>query len=140
MLQKQKPMHTFRLVWSALQPAMLITALLVPATYSFLLFDASRHLAPAATLSPAADSATSAGRSQISALAQIGRDMFFDPSLSGSGKLACASCHDPQHAYAPGDSLPVQLGGPNRARGAYARCRHWPTKSTRRILRSGRIR
>lgn len=116
MLQKQKPMHAFRLVRSALQPAMLITALLVPATYSFLLFDASRHLAPAATLSPAADSATSAGRSQISALAQIGRDMFFDPSLSGSGKLACASCHDPQHAYAPGDSLPVQLGGPNRAR------------------------
>ena len=37
--------------------------------------------------------------------------MFFDKALSGSGKLACASCHDPDHAYAPANSLAVQPGG-----------------------------
>ena len=46
-------------------------------------------------------------------LAQLGRQMFFDPSLSGSGKLACASCHDPSNAYAPTNNLAVQLGGPD---------------------------
>ncbi len=37
--------------------------------------------------------------------------MFFDPSLSGSGRLACASCHNPRNAYAPANNLPVQRGG-----------------------------
>lgn len=47
----------------------------------------------------------------LSAVAQLGRKMFFDPSLSGSGKLSCASCHDPANAYAPANNLAVQLGG-----------------------------
>ena len=47
----------------------------------------------------------------LSALAELGRKMFYDKSLSGSGKLACASCHSPEHAYAPGNELAVQLGG-----------------------------
>ncbi|TIV92529.1 MAG: cytochrome-c peroxidase, partial [Mesorhizobium sp.] len=29
------------------------------------------------------------------ALTALGRQMFFDPSLSASGKQACSSCHDP---------------------------------------------
>jgi cytochrome c peroxidase len=37
--------------------------------------------------------------------------MFFDVALSGSGRQSCSSCHDPSHAFAPGDSAPVQLGG-----------------------------
>jgi len=41
----------------------------------------------------------------------IGNKLFFDPSLSGSGKLACASCHSPQHAFGPPNALSVQLGG-----------------------------
>ncbi|AIY41762.1 Methylamine utilization protein mauG precursor [Collimonas arenae] len=48
----------------------------------------------------------------LSAVAQLGKKIFFDPSLSGSGKLACASCHSPDHAYAPPNNLAVQLGGP----------------------------
>lgn len=47
----------------------------------------------------------------LSAAADIGKQMFFDQSLSGSGKLSCASCHDPAHAHAPPNSLAVQLGG-----------------------------
>ncbi|MBK4737266.1 cytochrome-c peroxidase [Noviherbaspirillum pedocola] len=44
-------------------------------------------------------------------LAAIGKLMFFDASLSASGKLACSSCHDPRHAYGPPNQLSVQLGG-----------------------------
>ena len=48
----------------------------------------------------------------LSAQARLGRLLFFDTSLSASGKLACASCHSPEHAYGPPNALPVQLGGP----------------------------
>ncbi|WP_206662810.1 cytochrome-c peroxidase [Granulicella sibirica] len=44
-------------------------------------------------------------------VALLGRSLFFDPSLSASGKLSCASCHDPGHAYAPANTLSVQRGG-----------------------------
>src|ERR1700749_794527 len=47
-----------------------------------------------------------------SAMARLGRDIFFDTSLSSSGKIACASCHSPQHAYGPPNDGPVMLGGP----------------------------
>ena len=46
-------------------------------------------------------------------MAQLGRDMFFDTSLSSSGKIACASCHSPDHAYGPPNDGPVMLGGPD---------------------------
>lgn len=53
------------------------------------------------------------GRPQPSAaqLTEIGRRIFFDGSLSASGKASCASCHDPQHAWGPPNALSVQLGG-----------------------------
>lgn len=44
-------------------------------------------------------------------LAEIGRLAFFDPSLSASGRMSCATCHSPEHAYGPPNSLAVQLGG-----------------------------
>ncbi|MFC5863522.1 cytochrome-c peroxidase [Acidicapsa dinghuensis] len=47
----------------------------------------------------------------LSAMARLGEKMFFDPSLSGSGKMSCSTCHDPAHAYAPANGLPAQLGG-----------------------------
>jgi cytochrome c peroxidase len=45
------------------------------------------------------------------ALAALGRKIFFDPSLSASGKQSCASCHDPNFAYGPPNGLAVQPGG-----------------------------
>jgi cytochrome c peroxidase len=48
----------------------------------------------------------------LSAMARLGRDVFFDMSLSSSGKIACASCHSPDHAYGPPNDGPVMLGGP----------------------------
>ncbi|PXW16859.1 cytochrome-c peroxidase [Paraburkholderia caballeronis] len=41
----------------------------------------------------------------------LGKQMFVDPSLSGSGKLSCASCHSPGNAFTPANALSVQLGG-----------------------------
>ena len=32
-------------------------------------------------------------------LTELGRQMFFDPALSASGRQACASCHDPKHGF-----------------------------------------
>ncbi len=45
------------------------------------------------------------------ALSALGRTLFFDPALSASGKLSCASCHSPAHAFGPPDGRPVALGG-----------------------------
>jgi cytochrome c peroxidase len=45
------------------------------------------------------------------ALTALGRQLFSDPALSASGKIACAGCHDPKHAFGPANGLPVQRGG-----------------------------
>ena len=50
---------------------------------------------------------------QVDLLAEFGRRLFFDPSLSASGRLSCASCHDPAHAYGPADERAVMPGGKN---------------------------
>lgn len=31
---------------------------------------------------------------------ELGRQLFFDPRLSGDGTVSCASCHDPEHGFA----------------------------------------
>lgn len=62
--------------------------------------DVSSTDVPAAT--PGVDSA------QVAAL---GKHLFFDASLSASGRMSCATCHSPQYAYAPPNSLAVQRGG-----------------------------
>ncbi|CAE6868276.1 hypothetical protein R75465_08115 [Paraburkholderia aspalathi] len=56
---------------------------------------------------------------QLSAVAQLGKKMFFDPTLSASGRQSCASCHSPAHAYGPPNSLAVQLGGPALSQQGY---------------------
>jgi len=45
------------------------------------------------------------------ALRDLGREMFLDPGLSASGKISCASCHDPKRSFGPPNALPVQRGG-----------------------------
>ncbi|MFP3519803.1 cytochrome-c peroxidase, partial [Pseudomonas sp. SIMBA_077] len=34
--------------------------------------------------------------------ADLGRRLFFDPRLSRSGQIACASCHEPDLGFADG--------------------------------------
>ena len=43
----------------------------------------------------------------------IGKLIFRDTSLSASGRLSCASCHDPDKAHAQSNDLAAQLGGPD---------------------------
>ena len=53
---------------------------------------------------PAASAAT---------LEALGRALFFDTTLSASGRVACSSCHDPRHDWGPPNAQAVQLAGPS---------------------------
>ncbi|EHH67521.1 cytochrome-c peroxidase [Gluconobacter morbifer] len=44
-------------------------------------------------------------------MARIGRQIFYDQQLSGSGRLSCASCHDPAHHYGPSGKTSVFVAG-----------------------------
>jgi cytochrome c peroxidase len=49
-------------------------------------------------------------------VAGLGRLLFFDASLSASGRLACATCHDPHYAYGPPPKKALAIGGPHMNR------------------------
>jgi cytochrome c peroxidase len=72
---------------------------------------ASLCLAAAATATAQGGMSRQAVAQQAAALTQLGRALFFDPSLSASGKLACMSCHNPAHGYGPPGDAAVILGG-----------------------------
>jgi cytochrome c peroxidase len=61
-----------------------------------------------------------AAASTPSLAAQVGQKAFFDPTLSGGKNMSCASCHSPQYAYGPPNSLSVQLGSDPTRSGARA--------------------
>ena len=44
-------------------------------------------------------------------LVELGRDLFFDPILSGNKNIACATCHHPSLGTSDGMSLSVGEGG-----------------------------
>ncbi|NVN23159.1 cytochrome-c peroxidase [Asaia siamensis] len=44
-------------------------------------------------------------------MAKLGKALFFDKALSGSGQLSCASCHVPSAHYAPDNALAFAKGG-----------------------------
>ena len=50
----------------------------------------------------------------IGTLADLGRLLFMDPSLSASGVTSCSSCHDPTRAFGPPDGASVQRAGVTR--------------------------
>ncbi len=58
-----------------------------------------------------------AGTGTLSAQAIAGQALFFDQSLSASGRQSCGTCHVPSRAFtadpATDGGLPVPLGGPN---------------------------
>lgn len=72
-------------------------------------FACSGFLFAAAAAACASASAASGG-SALDA-ANLGRELFLDPSLSASGRMSCATCHDPAHAHAQANALAVQSGG-----------------------------
>jgi cytochrome c peroxidase len=86
--------------------------------------DAAAKLASPAARARAATSTVSVQRwvrypaspATLSPQAELGKQIFFDASLSASGKMSCANCHSPAHAYGPPNGLAVQLGGPEMHR------------------------
>jgi cytochrome c peroxidase len=42
---------------------------------------------------------------------ELGRNLFFDPRLSSTGKVSCATCHPPERAFAGGDPPPRGVTG-----------------------------
>ena len=81
------------------------------AGFAGLALSAACHYGSASAASAASPPAHAAS-AVVSAQAMLGRLIFFDASLSASGRLSCASCHDPAHAYGPPNARAVQLGGP----------------------------
>lgn len=65
----------------------------------------------AATQTPGGGQSRAEVLAHVKMMSSLGEKLFMDPSLSGSGKLACALCHSPQHAFGPPNALSVQLGG-----------------------------
>lgn len=63
------------------------------------------------TTAPAGSAVPAGSTARLSAVARIGKRMFYDRRLSGSGELSCASCHDPAAHFAPANGLAVQTGG-----------------------------
>jgi cytochrome c peroxidase len=62
-------------------------------------------------LSPGGGLSRDEVRREAERLSELGRALFFDPALSSSGKMACSSCHDPDHGFGPANDRAVQLGG-----------------------------
>ena len=74
----------------------------------------SLHLFASATtllLATVAHAEVASPSTRLSPAAQVGKQLFFDQKLSASGRMSCATCHDPAHAYGPPNDLAVQHGG-----------------------------
>ena len=46
----------------------------------------------------------------------LGQKLFFEPGISGSGQLACASCHDARHGFSDGEVRSIGVKGTPLAR------------------------
>lgn len=81
------------------------------------------HTPPAAALVAGAalllvtacNSGGDADPAPTSALAQLGEQIFNDRNLSGSGRMSCATCHDPAFVHGPSNASAVQVGGQFRS-------------------------
>ncbi len=93
--------------WPGRKLALIVVAVLI---VGFLPFDFAAAPHYARPMGAYAEAAASKGR--ISPVAALGKKIFFDPSLSASGRMSCATCHSAAHAYGPSNGLAVQLGGP----------------------------
>src|SRR5579862_5303845 len=78
-----------------------------------LLAAACGKTADASTSAQATPSSAYARAPGLSLAADVGKHLFFDRTLSASGAMSCATCHDPDHAYGPPNDLAVQRGGPD---------------------------
>ena len=66
----------------------------------------------------------------------LGKKLFFDPKLSENGKMACATCHNPQKAWADGlvvnldnEGMPLHRNTPTVINSAFQRSFFWDGRS-----------
>lgn len=64
-------------------------------------------------LSACGGGASGAPSASLSPAAALGQLIFHDPGLSASGRMSCATCHDPSIGHASPFTTPVALGGVN---------------------------
>lgn len=79
------------------------------------------------------NAATPADRATRDA-ASLGRKLFRDARLSGSGEVACATCHDPEHAFAGAGATVTASGlrtfdAPSVANAAFSTWFNWDGRS-----------
>jgi cytochrome c peroxidase len=100
--------------------ALLLLMLAAPAaadeTVTFTDVEAKRLLQHSPLPPPPADETNA--KADDPRAAQLGRALFFDARLSGSGRLSCASCHQPERSWTDGLAL---------AHGAETGRRHTPS-------------
>ena len=53
---------------------------------------------------------------------ELGKMLFFDPRLSGDGKISCSTCHDPSKGFADGKPRAVEPAWCNRCSHCVAIC------------------
>jgi cytochrome c peroxidase len=46
---------------------------------------------------------------RAASVVELGRMLFFDPALSGDGRVSCATCHQPERAYSDGRARAVGI-------------------------------
>lgn len=70
------------------------------------------------------------------AAAALGRRLFFEPGLSGNGRISCATCHDPEKHFTDGQRVSAGIGGaagtrnsPTVVGAAYAPFLFWDGRS-----------
>lgn len=63
------------------------------------------------------------------AKAELGQMLFFDPRLSGSGQIACASCHEPELGWSDGRAVSFGHARSPLRRNAPALTNVWSRKS-----------
>lgn len=66
------------------------------------------------TLPWGADPPAGPAYARATQITELGRQLFFDPGLSASRSLACATCHNPAAGFGPTNALSVQVGGAKR--------------------------
>ncbi|GIW82902.1 MAG: cytochrome-c peroxidase [Gemmatales bacterium] len=66
---------------------------------------------------------------------ELGKQLFFDPRLSGNNKISCATCHDPKKAFADGLSRgkgisgkPLPRNTPSLLNVGFYKTLHWDGK------------
>lgn len=79
------------------------------ALVALLLMPLAGHESAAQAVAPAMGFEQAQARA--AAMLSLGRQLFTEKALSASGRMSCASCHDPAHGFTPANALPVQLGG-----------------------------